>query len=65
MTTDNTFDALIALDPELAAALETAGAQSGTTLSPATVADIIDTLLRGISRKSTSARAWPRVTAKS
>ena len=41
MTVDNAFDALIALDPELAATLETAGAQSGITLSPASVSDII------------------------
>jgi len=47
MTVDNDFDALIALDPELAAALETAGAQSGITLSLATVADIIDTIILG------------------
>ena len=47
MTADNAFDALIALDPGLAAALKTAGAQSGITLSPASAADIIDTLLQG------------------
>lgn len=46
MTVHNTFGALIALDPDLAATLETAGAQSGITLSQATVTDIIDTLLQ-------------------
>jgi len=47
MTANDAFDALIPLDPELAAALKTASAQSGITLAPATVADIIDTLLQG------------------
>ena len=47
MTVDNAFDALIALDPELAAALEAARAQSGITLSPAGLADIIETILKG------------------
>jgi nitric oxide reductase NorD protein len=47
MTVDNAFDALIALDPELAATFEAAGGQSGITLSADSISDIIDTILNG------------------